>query len=157
MCGSAPLSASPTPLARCPGTSPQWPRILLARRVLFALAAGGSTLPVFELRRALHEALASPAPFAVTYALLDGHVGDEAWRRTSTARRVRVRRKRGGGRVTCEVEARAAAGPFSLSSWRSCDAIEELPPPSPLLAKLIVLEAYPILPGEWSEVHCYGP
>ena len=157
MCGSAPLNASPTPLARSPEPGPPLAARPACPTRASALAAGGSTLPVFELRRALHEALASPAPFAVTYALLDGHVGDEAWRRTSTARRVRVQRKRGGGRVTCEVEARAAAGPFSLSSWRSCDAIEELPPPSPLLAKLILLEAYPILPGEWSEVHCYGP
>ena len=44
----------------------------------------------------------------------------------------------------------ALAIPTAVSDLR-------LPPPNPIVARLVHLEAYPVLPGASTELHCFGP
>ena len=63
------------------------------------------TLPAYELRRQLHDAMrmASEAPFELTYTSLPGAFGDERWRVHAGGRTIKLVVARGGARAACTV------------------------------------------------------
>ena len=111
------------------------------------------TVPALELRRLLAEARERGESFAITYTLLDGPTGDEAWRRRGDGRTVTLEEDgRGGSRCTvrCGGLLSCACTPTDLA---------QLPPPGLIARKLLVQQAYPILDdgADVPEVPCFGP
>ena len=125
------------------------------------------TVPAMELRRLLMEAREQGEAFSLTYTLLDGQSGDEAWRRSGSGRTVTVSEDGRGGR-SCSVC--ATHGLFGLVGWFggvsgvcACDEGElALQPPPPFLArKFLVQQPYPIIGRDDedpdSNFICFGP
>ena len=107
------------------------------------------TIPIIELQRFYHKALEEGVDFAVTYSILDGFYGDETWRQTSSAKRIRATVENGTD-AQCMVQ-------VAPEDWEECGEEDLLDPPHPWLSKFVSHLAYPILEGEWDELHCFGP
>ena len=109
------------------------------------------TLPALELRRVLGEARAAGAPFRLTYSVLPGRSGDEAWRRGAAARTVTVDGDGAGG-VRCTLH---CAKPWGCAC--APDEIALQPPRGWWAAHTLVQQAYPLLPEAGDELICFGP
>lgn len=101
------------------------------------------TVPGRELTRLLAEARDAGDAFSLRYEVLPGVHGDEAWRqRAPPARLVHLEEDGRGGR-------RCRAREGGRQFWGPCepDELALRPPPSGLLAKLLVSFPYPIVHG----------
>lgn len=106
------------------------------------------TLPSHEFRRLLASARAREERFSLEYTQLFG-VGSESWRANSPGRTVRISSKRYGGESCTVLKPRR----------RKCaeSDLPNLPEMSWWANKFMLFEAYPIVPGDQREVHCFGP
>lgn len=108
------------------------------------------TIPALELRRLLAEVREhhrdEEEPFQLTYSVLPGHWGNEAWRKYATNYSVRV--VEGGSRAACKIcevsrrsENENSAGTFT------CDSSElpNLPPPPYLITKTMAFLPLPVI------------
>ena len=112
------------------------------------------TVPALELRRLLAEARAANESFSMTYTVLDGASGDEAWRRHGTGRTVRVEEDGRGG-ASCAV---VRGGLFAGSDECAPTELARMPPPGPLVRKLLLQQSYPIVDDDGGEeMPCFGP
>ena len=103
-----------------------------------------------ELRRMLSEARAVNESFTLEYEKLPGLSGDEAWRQTAVAYRVRLSEDGKGGRscVSLDPTAAGAAGAED-GAWEPCvaDELANQPAPQGLLMKLMLFLPIPVIPG----------
>ena len=113
------------------------------------------TVPALELRRLLAEARASNESFSMTYTVLDGASGDEAWRRHGTGRTVKVEEDGRGG-ASCAVMRGGSL--FGGSDECAPTELARLPPPGPIARKLLLQQSYPIVDDDGGEeMPCFGP
>ena len=119
------------------------------------------TLPAYELRRQLRDAIAAAESFELVYSSLPGATGDEQWRVHASGRTVKLLVAR-GARVACTV---LAAGSSDAASTCQPDDLALAPFPSrdywarPLDAFFGGLQSWnpqPILWEDQTEIHCYG-
>ena len=109
------------------------------------------TVPGLELRRLLSDARAANESFVLEYDILPGLVGDEKWRKTAVASKVRVEEDGKGG-----LKCTALHGGRSMEEHGAPCGADELPMrPSPkgLLMKFLVWFPYPVNTGS-EEMPC---
>ena len=100
------------------------------------------TVPAYELRRLLGEVRSTNESFSLIYDRLPGVLGNETWRRTAVASQVHLQIFGGKHVVSCRTR------PSQQDPWGDCapDEVALRPPPSGLLAKMLVWYPYPIIP-----------
>lgn len=109
------------------------------------------TLPAHEFRRLLQVARRNNETFSLRYTQLLG-LGNETWRAEARGRTVELQESPEPRRTRrCRVVA-----PLSLSGNCAPDDLPNLPPLAWWAQKLLLFEAYPILPGD-HVLHCFGP
>ncbi|KAJ1459572.1 hypothetical protein M885DRAFT_613180 [Pelagophyceae sp. CCMP2097] len=109
------------------------------------------TVPALELRRMLSEVRTAGEAFSLVYTVLDGAVGDEAWRASSKGKRkVSVSEDPKRGSANCAV---VSAGGKACGA----DDLPNMPALSVWEKALGVWNPVPILPGGHREMHCFGP
>jgi hypothetical protein len=106
------------------------------------------TFPAHEFRRLLAVARANQETFYIEYTQLWGH-GNETWRATGSGRRVQLAESPAGIRH-CRVLS-PEAGPCTPHD------VPYLPPLAWWAQKFLLFEPYPILPGDYTALQCFGP
>ena len=108
------------------------------------------TVPAYELRRLLDQARATNESFSLHYDRLPGVTGNETWRKTAVASQVRLQVINDKQIETCR------SRKSQEDPWGDCapDEVALLPPPSGLLAKVLVWFPYPVVPElDGTELH----
>jgi len=99
----------------------------------------------------LSEVRTAGEAFSLVYTVLDGAVGDEAWRASSKGKRkVSVSEDPKRGSANCAV---VSAGGKACGA----DDLPNMPALSVWEKALGVWNPVPILPGGHREMHCFGP
>lgn len=104
------------------------------------------TLPAHEFRRMLAVARGNNETFTIEYTQLFGH-GDDEWRSVSPGRTVKLNEDRGVR--SCKVT-KPKAGKCTSED------LPNLPPLSWWAQKLLLFEAYPVIPNDYT-LQCFGP